>query len=185
VVVLFRKMLDQLIKSGDLLLFQPFQGIDSEQVGNLLGSFQQNPRKRRVEILWPNQTENGLSPIPEDGRLEGHLEGITLDLRKRYPERTLVALLDLASILGQHGWTQDDWINRLMRFMHRDIDLTLLVARKGSINEKVHFAAEIRLEILDMRGTLFLVCKVPYSQFYGVSTEKRIGRTLIELEPMV
>lgn len=185
VIAIFRKMLDHLMKNGNLLLCQPLRGIDSEQISQFLGSFQQNPRKSRIEVLWPNLRQNEASAphIPER-RPDNALEDIASNLRKRFPERLLVALLELPSILDQHEWN-DEWMNRFVRFMHGNIDLSILVARKGSISERTNVAAETRFELLDMRGTLFLTCNVPYSQFYAISIEKGIEGDLIELEPMI
>ncbi|MDG6922529.1 MAG: AAA family ATPase [Nitrososphaerota archaeon] len=186
VLAVLRRMLDHLVTRGNLLLFQPPSGTDAEQVGNLLGSFQHGQRKRRVEVLRSNSDDVKPDADTLSDRATGRslLETLSSELRKRFPERTLVALIDLGSIHMQHGWKQDAWAKRLQEFLRRETDLSIIVARRGEIPDEQNIEAETRLEIVDMRGTLFLDFKVPYSQYFSVSSEKRLGRSSIELEPM-
>ncbi|MDG6997008.1 MAG: AAA family ATPase [Nitrososphaerota archaeon] len=187
VLAVFRRMLDHLVKSGNLLLFQPPFGIDAEKVGNILGSFTHGQRKRRVEVLWTNSDDVKLDAKTLSDHETGcsPLEITSSDLRKKFPERTLVALLDLGSMRMQEGWKQDTWAKQLQEFLRRETDLSIIVTRRGEIQDDQSIEAETRLEIVDMRGTLFLDCRVPYSQYFAVSSEKKLGRSSIELEPML
>jgi hypothetical protein len=56
--------------------------------------------------------------------------------------------------------------------------------RKDSFGS-ISAVAESRMKITYTNGTLFLQSKIPFSQFFGITVNRRLGIPEISLEPMV
>ncbi|MCL5068027.1 MAG: AAA family ATPase [Thaumarchaeota archaeon] len=182
VITLFRRMLNQVVESGDLLLLSPLAGLSADQTGTLLSLFQRKTAKESVQVFWPSSCEtSGITKATE--RLD-RLRDLCLDLRDRFPGKALVALLDLDFLVKDQG--RKDQLNmQLLEFVLHQIDLAILISRKGYPSEAIALAAETKIEIVNMSGTLFLDCEVPHSQFFAISSGRHFGRNTVELEEMI
>ena len=65
---------------------------------------------------------------------------------------------------------------------------TIFVGKESKSKDilgKISAIAEARLKITYMNGTLFLQSNTPFSQFFGLAVNQRLGIPEIDLKPMV
>ena len=190
-LVFLMRMLTDFFRNGNPVVFQPFEEIEAEQVTRLFDSFSADSKEKRLSILWPPDaigTPND-SARREMQTAKGWLESLkeaVFRMRREFPDRKLLALLELKDITEYRGPEEGGTLKALMDFTKRNVDLCVIVTRQPeTVLEQTHVIAETHLEIVDLEGTLFLRAHVPYSQFFAIIPERQSGILTVRLEPMV
>ncbi len=185
------RMLSDFFKNGNPVVFQPFEGIEVEQMTRLFNSSVGDSEEKRLSILWPpdsieTQNDSVSSEIrTAKGRLESLKEAV-FRMRREFPNRILLTLLELKDMAEYRGHQAGNTLKALMDFVKRNVDLCVIVTREPeTILEQTHVVAETHLQIVDVEGTLFLSSNVPYSQFFAIIPERQSGIPTMRLEPMV
>lgn len=190
-LVFLARMLADLFKNGNQVVFQPFEEIEVRQITRLFDSSSTDLEEKRLSILWPpdvieTPNESKRSDMQAaKGRLE-YLKEAVFRMRREIPNRILLALLELNDITEHSGAEEGGNLKALMGFAKRNVDLCVIVTRQPeTVLEQTHVIAETHLEIVDVEGTLFLRSKVPYSQFFAIVPERQSGTPTMRLEPMI
>lgn len=190
-LILLTRMLADFFKNGNQVVFQPFQGSEVEQMTRLFDSSSTDSEEKRLSILWPlDALETPTGSISSDmqeakGRLESLKEAV-FRMRREFPNRILLALLELKDMTEYRGPEEGGTLKALMDFVKRNVDLCVIVTRQQeTVLEQTHVIAETHLEIVDVEGTLFLRSNAPYSQFFAIIPERQSGIPTVSLEPMV
>jgi KaiC/GvpD/RAD55 family RecA-like ATPase len=80
----------------------------------------------------------------------------------------------------------DSEVPSLMRTLASKAGALILVTqRQGIAGEGVPSPVDVRLRILEKKGTLFLRSDIPWTKLYGISLHRNSGVPSLELEPVV
>lgn len=191
-LVFLGRMLSNLVKNGNPIVFQPFGGIEVEQMTRLMESCSPDSREKRLTILSPPNSINtpdytiGSGAQIVTNRLNSFEEAVS-QMRERFPNKILLAVLELSSVAEHRGADGDPRsLKALLDFARRDVDLSVIVTRQPeTAQQRAQIIAETHLEIADMKGTLFLRSNVPHSQFFAIIPERESGSPTVRLEPML
>ncbi|HKU33423.1 MAG TPA: ATPase domain-containing protein [Candidatus Nitrosotalea sp.] len=178
------KIIRGFISSQNLLLFQPFEKTNIE----VLTKYQKSLglQKDMVNIL-PIAGQTMKSPPRTDmtTQTEQIQEEIS-KIKKKNRKKMLLSILN-ADVLRSVSKTESNKNDLdLLSQIKSNSDLTIFISRRPTDNKHTFVSemADIRLNILEIDGTMFLQSDTPWSHLYAIAIQSDRGHG-IELEPMV
>ena len=158
--LLIARLITSFAQHGDLVRLYPLRGLDRDFVAEFLGV--SVPKSCTKRVRMPESPEEGM-------------------------EEKIAAGTKVLSILNFHG-EKEESLRYFSDLARSSRGVTIYVGKKWKSEDafgNVSAIAASRMKITYTNGTLFLQSKIPFSQFYGLTVNRRMGIPEIELEPMV
>lgn len=177
---------------GNPVLFQPFEGVESEHINQFLKPQTGLKSKGSIEILSNKNkariAEYLSSPkYNENKKKLQHFQNTVNRLKTRH-KKGLLSIIgsDMARGLsnaenGRHG------IESLVSFIKSNSALSIFVLRqsKDDLLEYLSEISDIHLKILEINGSLFLQSEMPWSHLYAIVSRNYTTHNEISIEPIV
>lgn len=188
-VVFLSNVISNFVRTNNLVLFHPFEGLDQDYVNHYLrSSFSISPTRALVKSSGHNNKASDQITIERtnmtvEKRLESFQETIS-KMKKGRPNKLLL------NIMGS------DAVQRVMQvaanhaesvttFLRSNTELSIIVSRRSQDPEYISGISDIYLKITDVKGTLFLEPQKPWSNLYAIVIKKHLGHPSIRLEPLI
>lgn len=191
VLAFLDKIISGFMYRGNPVLFQPFEGMESEQADQHLKPNPDLKSKSIIEIFSngtrPRITDYLSSPkYDEDKKRLQLFQNTVRRLRTKYKK-------GLLSIVGSdimHGFSKTEngrqGIQNLVSFIRSNSDLAFFIFRRS--DKQIDYLSEfsdIHLKLLEINGVMFLQSENPWSHLYAINLTNRSDYNEITLEPIV
>ena len=192
-LVLLGPIISNFISTGNPVLFQPLDGIESDYTTKYLECCIPSTKQKLIELLPAGLAkEKGTKSRYSRSHHETakQLESIqkyVIKMRKKHGKKHLFTIkgLDLTQFS-----TNDEYrkvARHLIDLIKSVSDVSILVSRNTHDGSKENLFAtgDVHLKVFELKGNLFLKSKVPWSHLYAIVFEKHDGCPAINLQPVI
>jgi KaiC/GvpD/RAD55 family RecA-like ATPase len=188
------KIISNFTGAGNPVLFQPFEGINSEYLTRYLDSRLSKDAMRMLEIpQFANKSKSISShsthtlKYPDSIKQLESIKKDILKIQKKHPKKLLLVVVGSDLSHESHTGDMRKQIKQQIEFIKSKADLFILVTRhsQDNIQEKLSKISDMYLNVSEINGTLFLKSKIPWSHLYAIVTDRNSGYPNINLEPIV
>jgi pentatricopeptide repeat protein len=186
------KMVARFVQDGTPVLFQPFEGVEQEQVDQFLKSQQGLKPKCAIEII-SNKSKaritDYLSPpkYDENKKKLQHFQNTIRRLKIKH-KKGLLSILGSDVISGLSNVKNGrQGIENLVSFIKSNSVLSVFVVRQSNVDllEYLSEISDIHLKMLEINGSLFLQSDIPWSHLYAIVSRNYTDHNEISIEPIV
>jgi hypothetical protein len=186
------KMVARFVQGGIPVLFQPFDGVEAEQVDQFLKSQQGLKPKCAIEII-SNKSKaritDYLSPpkYDENKKKLQHFQNTIRRLKIKH-KKGLLSILGSDVISGLSNVKNGrQGIENLVSFIKSNSILSIFVVRQSNVDllEYLSEISDIHLKMLEINGSLFLQSDIPWSHLYAIVSRNYTDHNEISIEPIV
>lgn len=193
VMAFLDKIVAGFMHRGNPVLFEPFEGAETEHIDHLLKSYQNLKLKSTIEVLAngsKTRIVDYLSSSPKHDESKKRLQQLQNTVRKlkiKYKKAPL-------SIIGSNmasGFSDvkegRQGIENLVSFIKSNSALSIFVLRQSnhSLLEYLSEISDIHLKILEINGSLFLQSEIPWSNLYAIIAKSHDNHNEVVIEPIV
>ena len=192
-LVLLGPIISNFTDTGNPVLFQPLDGIESDYTTKYLECCIHSTKRKLIELLPAGITkEKGTKShyIRSHHETAKQLESIqkyVIKMRKKHGKKHLFTIkgLDLTQFNTNEEYRKA--ARHLIDLIKSVSDVSILVSRNTHDESKGNLFAtgDIHLKVFELKGNLFLKLKVPWSHLYAIVFEKHDGCPTINLQPLI
>ncbi len=187
------KIISNFVSTGNPVLFQPFEGINTDYLSRYLNSRLSKDAVRMLEIPQfaskskSTSTHSAAAKYPDSIKQLESIQKDVLRIQKKHPKKILLVIAGLDLFHESNTGAMKKQIRQLIESIKSKADLFILVTRhsQDNIQEKMSKISDMYLNVSEINGTLFLKSKIPWSHLYAIVTDRNYGYPNISLEPIV
>lgn len=192
VLAFLNKIISGFMYRGNPVLFQPFEGMETEHAERHLKPNPDLKSKSTIEI-FSNGTKARIadylsSPKYNEDKKRLQLFQNTVRRLKTKHKKGLLSIVGSDMVRG-FSKTENDThgIQNLISFIRSNSDLSFFIFRRSDrkLLDYLSDVSDIHLKMLEMNGMMFLQSEIPWSHLYAISPTARSGYSEITLEPIV
>ncbi len=192
VMAFLDKIIAGYMHRGNPVVFEPFEGVESEHIDHLHKSHPSLKSKNIIEVITngskPKISDYLSNPkYDENKKRLQQFQGTLRRLRLKYKKEPLSIIgSDMASSFSNiKGGRQG--IESLVSFIKSNSTLSIFVLRQSNDNLREYLSeiSDIHLKMLEINGSLFLQSEIPWSNLYAIITRNHVNHNELMIEPIV
>ncbi len=183
------------VSGGNPILFQPFAGLDQEQIIRYLQSSYGHTKTSLIKIFsFASSSKKVSDNLLSERRYDENKKQLECfqetmyRLKKKYPKKILLSIMGTDLV---QGFYKDDESKRrvesIISFIKSNSALSIFVQRHSQEGTQNYLSdiSDVHLRISEINGTLFLHSEIPWSHLYAIIPDRYSGQPAIKLEPIV
>ncbi|HEV2192369.1 MAG TPA: ATPase domain-containing protein [Nitrosopumilaceae archaeon] len=188
------KIISNFASTGNPVLLQPFEGINSEYLSRYLNSCLSKDAMKMLEILQftskskiTSSRSVSVTKYPDSTKQLESIQKNILKIQKKHAKKILLAIIGLDLSHESHTGDMRKQIKQHIESIKLKTDLFILITRhsQDNIQEKLSKISDMYLGVSEINSTLLLKSKIPWSHFYAIVIDRTFGYPNIDLEPIV